>query len=172
MNLSNLQQLLPGAACVQTYYRIVHAKYAPEIDETAHTVLHSWRFSPKGEFGVLYLSSTSECAYRENLKKVQGRKGDLPPLVTGPFEVHLSRCLDLTNPSCQQTLGVSPEQLLDPTDFTLTQSIARQARKLGFEAILAPSAVGADCRSLVVFKDKLNPPSYCICDRTKIKPYP
>lgn len=148
------------------------ARYASEIDEIAHAVLYSWRYNPKGEFGVLYLSLSSECAYREKLKQVHGRKQDLSPQVVGTFSVNLTKCLDLTNQSIQQTLRVSPAQLINPSDFPLTQSIAREARNLGFEAIIAPSAVGEDCNSLVVFKDKLFPPSYCIYDAQSIRSYP
>lgn len=172
MNLSALKNLLPGAPPPsRTYYRLIDARHASEIDEIAHTILNSWRYNPKGEFGVLYLSTSPECAYREKLKQVHGRKQDLSPQVLGAFEVNLTKCLDLNSPSSLQTLDMSPDQLINP-DFPLTQAIAREARNLGFEAIIAPSAIGEDCRSLIVFKDKLVPPSYCICDKQAVHPYP
>lgn len=173
MNLSALKNLLPGISPPsKIYYRLVHARYASEIDEIAHTVIYSWRYNPKGEFGVLYLSINPECAYWEKLKQVHGRKSDLSSQVVGTFQVNLSKCLDLTTPSILQTFRVSLDQLINPSDFTMTQSIAREARKLGFEAIIAPSAIGEDCNSLVVFKDKLTPPSYCIYDSQSIRSYP
>ena len=173
MNLSDLKKLLPGiSSSSKTYYRLVDARYTSEIDEIAHTILYSWRYNPKGEFGVLYLSISPECAYQEKLKQIHGRKQDLTPQVVGTFRVKLTKCLDLTNPSFQQAINVTPAQFIDPSDFSLTQSIARQARTLGFEAIIVPSAVGVDCSSLVVFKDKLFPPSYCICDEQFIRRYP
>lgn len=173
MNLSSLKKHLPGISPPsKTYYRLVDARYASEIDEIAHTVIYAWRYNLKGEFGVLYLSISPECAYREKLKQVHSRKSDLSSQVVGTFQVNLSKCLDLTAPSVRQALKVIIDQLIDPSDFTMTQSIAREARKLGFEAIIAPSAVGEDCSSLVVFKDKLNPPSYCIYDAQSIRPYP
>lgn len=154
----------------------MHARYASEIDEIAHTVIYSWRYNPKGEFGILYLSISPECTYREKLKQVHGRKQNLSPQVIGTFRVKLTKCLDLTTPSILQTFRVSLDQLINPfinpSDFSLTQSIARQARKLGFEAIIAPSAIGENCSSLVVFKDKLTPPSYCICDEQSVRSYP
>jgi RES domain-containing protein len=166
LNLSNLNKLLPGVSVPsKVYYRLVDARYALEIDEIVHTVLYSWRYNPKGEFGVLYLSISSECAYREKLKQIHGRKQDLSPQVVGVFKVNLTKCLDLTNSSFRETLNVSLDELINRYDFSLTQSIAREARKLGFEAIIAPSAVGENCSSLVVFKDKLVPPSYCIYER-------
>jgi len=173
LNLSALKRLLPGISPPsKTYYRLVDARYASEIDEIAHTVIYSWHYNPKGEFGVLYLSISPECAYQEKLKQVHGRKQDLTPQVIGTFKVNLTKCLDLTNPSLLQTFRVSLDQLINPSDFSLTQSIARQTRTLGFEAIIAPSSIGEDCSSLVVFKDKLTPPSYCIYDSQSIRSYP
>lgn len=173
MNFSTLKKLLPGISSPsKIYYRLVNVRYASEIDEIAHTVLYSWRYNPKGEFAVLYLSISPECAYREILKQVYGYKQYLRPQVVGDFRVNLTKCLDLTNPSLLQTLGVSTDQLINPSDFSLTQSIAREARNLGFEAIIAPSAVGEDCSSLVVFKDKLTPPSYCIHDEESVRSHP
>ncbi len=173
MNLSYLKKVLPGiSAPSKRYYRIINAQYANEIEEIAHTVLFSWRYNPKGEFGVLYLSISPECAYREKLKQVNGHKSDLFSQVIGIFQVNLSKCLDLTDSSINQVLKVTIDQLIDPSDFTITQSIAREARKLGFEAIIAPSAVDEECSSLVVFKDKLNPPSSCMYDIQSIYPYP
>jgi len=172
LNLSALKKLLPGISPPsKTYYCLVDARYASEIDEIAHTVIYSWRYNPKREFGVLYLSISPECAYREKLKQIHGRKQDLSPQVIGTFRVKLTKCLDLTTPSFLQTFRVSRDQLINSSDFTMTQSIARQARKLGFEAIIAPSAIGEDCSSLVVFKDKLIPPSYCIYDPQSIRSY-
>ena len=173
MNLSALKKLLPGISCpLDTYYRMVNAIYASEIDEITHSILYSWRYNPKGEFGVLYLSVSPECAYREKLKQVSGHKEDLLPQTVGSFRVKLTECLDLTNSSFQKKLGIFKEQLTQPFDFSLTQVIAREARNLGFEAIIAPSAIGEDCSTLVVFKDKLNPPSYCILDKKSVHPYP
>ena len=173
MNLSALNDLLPGAAPpAELYFRLVGAEYASQMDEIAQTVLRAWRYNPRGEFGVLYLSSSPECAYREKLKQVFGKKGHLKPQVVGRFSVNLSKCLHLTNPDCLATLAVTREQLIDPTDFSVTQGIAREARRIGFEAILAPAAIGEDCHSLVVFKDKLSPPASCICETASIRPYP
>ena len=168
-----LMNWAPGGPPLATeYYRLVSADYASEIDEIAQTILHSWRYNPKGEFGVLYLSIRPECAYRELLKRVFGKKQNLRPLVVGRFRIQLGKTLDLRDPGSRQALEVTLEQLLDPTDFSVPQSLAREARKPAFEAILAPSAIGEDCHNLVVFKDKLTPPSFCLCDANSIRPYP
>ncbi len=173
MKLHALRELLPGAPPPSdTYYRIVNAHYAAEMDEMVHTILYSWRYNPRGEFGVLYLSISPDCAYREKLKQVHSRKQDLPPQVIGTFSVNLTGCLDLTNISFLKKLHLSTDQLIDTSDFSLTQIIAREARNSGFEAIIAPSAIGEDCSTLVVFKDRLIPPAYCICDKGSIRSYP
>ncbi len=173
MNLNALKELLPGVPLSDdTYYRLVIASYAPQIDDIAQSILHSWRYNPKGEFGVLYLSMSPDCAYKEKLKQVHNNAQALLPQVIGKFNVRSTRCLDLTQPFFQDALGLSSSQLIDPDDFSVTQSVAREARNLGFEIIIAPSATGNDCKNLVVFRDRLNPPSYCIVDKQSIRPYP
>lgn len=173
MNTAGLSKLLTHPASVRkSYYRLVDARYVVEIDETAHTVVYSWRYNPKGEFGVLYLSSSPECCWREKLKQVQGNAADLPAQVIGRFDVRLSKCLDLTDPVSLKALAVDTGDLTEPSDFATTQELARQARRIGFEAILAPSAIGAECHSLVVFKDKLVSPGLCTLTADSVKPYP
>ena len=173
MNLAGLAALLTRAASAdKTYYRMIDARYVEEIDEIAHTVLYSWRYNPRGEFGALYLSSSPECCWQEKLKQVRGRARDLSPQAIGRFDSNLSKCLDLTDTACRKALAVALEDLIQPAEFAATQSLAREARRAGFEAIIAPSAIGANCKTLVVFKDKLVPPSYCTLTRNSIKPYP
>lgn len=173
MNLNSLEDIFPGSSILnKKYYRLVAKFYADDIDEIAHTVLYSWRYNPKGEFGVLYLSITPDCAYREKLKQVFNREKDLLPLALGSFEVSIHRCLNLTDVTILERLDIKYESLITPYDFSTTQSISRKARNIGFEAIQAPSAIGKDCYSLVVFKDKLIPPSSCIYDQQSLANYP
>jgi hypothetical protein len=173
VKLSALRDLWPGEPPPsKQYFRLVDKDYALQIDETAQTVLHAWRYNPRGEFGVLYLSSRPECAYREKLKQVFGQKHYLKPQVVGQFAVNLPKCLHLKNPDCLTKLGVAREQLIDPSDFSIPQSIAREARRIGFEAILALAPIGEDCHSLIVFKDKLSPAASCICEFASIRDYP
>jgi hypothetical protein len=89
----------------------VEKDYALQIDETAQTVLRAWRYNPRGEFGVLYLSSQPECAGTgRNFKQVFGtKKHYLKPQVVGQFAVNLSKCLHLTNADCLTKLGVTRE---------------------------------------------------------------
>ncbi len=163
MNLAALKRLRPGVRPPQTrWHRMVDARRAGSIDETAQTVLRAWRWNPAGEFGVLYLSKSPDCCRREKLRQVGGDPGFLPPQIVGAFDVKLRRCLDLSAPEVLKALSLTREELIAPDDFAKPQSVARAARRLGFEAVIAPSAVGLDCATLVVFKDKLAPPSSCL----------
>ena len=163
MNLAALKRLRPGVRPPQTrWHRMVDARWAESIDETAQTVLRAWRWNPVGEFGVLYLSKSVDCCRREKLRQVGGNPDFLPPQIVGTFEAKLRRCLDLTSPKVLKVLCLTREELIAADDFAKPQAVARAARRLGFEALIAPSAVGLDCATLVVFKDKLAPPSSCI----------
>ncbi len=132
------------------------------MDETAQTVLRAWRWNPAGEFGVLYLSKSADCCRREKLRQVGGHPDFLPAQIVSEFDAKLRHCLDLTSPKVLKALSLTRAELISPEDFTRPQAVARAARRLGFEAMIAPSAVGLDCATLVVFKDKLAPPSSCV----------
>lgn len=162
MNLAALKRLAGVRPPQARWHRMVDARYEDSLDETAQTVLRPWRWNPAGEFAVLYLSASPDCCRREKLRQVGGNPDFLPPQVVGEFAVKLRRCLDLTSPKVLATLRLTREELIAPDDFTKPQAVARAARRLGFEALIAPSAVGPDCATLVVFKDKLAPPSFCI----------
>lgn len=146
---------------------MVNEQDAAFIDEIGFSLLRSWRYNPKHEFGVLYLSVSPKCAYLEKLKQVGGRPQDLLPQVFGKYSVNLTRCLDLTETNVLQSLEITTEELIIPDDYSKPQAISREARRVGFEAIIAPSAIGTDCHSLVVYKEKLNPPSTCRLDEVK-----
>lgn len=168
MNLAALKRLRPGVRPPQTrWYRMVDSRWADSLDETAQTVLRAWRWNPAGEFGVLYLSKSADCCRREKLRQVGGNLDFLRPQVIGEFKASLRHCLDLTSTKTLKALNLTREELVAPDDFTKPQAVARAARRLGFEALIAPSAVGLDCATLVVFKDKLAPPSSCVLLSTR-----
>jgi RES domain-containing protein len=163
VNLAALRRLRPGVRPPQTrWHRMVDERWAESLDETAQTVLRAWRWNPAGEFGVLYLSKSADCCRREKLRQVGGNPDFLPPQVVGTFEVKLRRCLDLTSPKVLRALSLTREEFIAPDSFTKPQAVARAARRLGFAALIVPSAIGLDYETLVVFKDKLAPPSSCI----------
>ena len=142
------------------------------MDDIGPSFIYGGRYNIKNEFGVLYLSSSPQCAFSERLRQVKGRKDDLLPQVIATFEVKIQKCLNLFEKNIQRVIGVVWEDLTKDSDFLTPQSIAREARNAGFEALLAPSAVGKECQTLVVFKDRLSPPSYCLPKKGSLKPFP
>jgi len=149
----------------------VNKTFSDTIDEIGPSLLTGGRYNPPAEFGVLYLTSSPECARREKLKQFFDNIEAIPPQVVGRFQVNLPKCLDLTNTKNLELLKLSRQQLIDPTDYTLTQGVAKEVRHAGFDALLAPAATHAECRTLVVFKDKLVPPAFCILDPGSIQNY-
>lgn len=165
MNLGAVQSLFPGVASPhKNYFRVVSKEFASGIDDIGPSFLVGWRYNPKHEFGVLYLAISPECCALERNRQFGGGSDVFRPVVTGRFKVDIKRCLDLTRKDILRSLEIKPEDLLGTTDYALTQSIAREARRVGFEALIAPSAASDHCQNLVVFKDKLAPPSYCLFD--------
>ena len=173
MKLVAIKGLLPGIHSPgENYFRMVNQAYVSTIDDIGPSFLYGGRFNPRNEFGVLYLSSSQDCAFMERLRQVKGRKDDLLPQTGAAFHVRIQKCLNLLNAAVLKTLGISPGDLVRDSDFAVPQSVSREARNVGFEALLAPSAAGEECSTLVVFKDKLSPPSFCALRQASVKPYP
>lgn len=166
-----IRELFPGTSLSGNFYRMLDRRFGVKMDEISPSLLYGGRYNPAGEFGVLYLAVSPRCAYAELLKQVDGIKEDLPALVVGTFRLDLRKCFDLTDVHVQKSLGVTPADLIIPADFQLTHQISQVVRKIGFEALLAPSAASEECKNLVVYKDKLLPPSFCIFDADSVKPY-
>jgi RES domain-containing protein len=166
MNLGAIRSLLPGIPTpTNTYFRVVSDAFAASIDDIWPSFHHGWRFNPKNEFGVLYLAISKRCCSLERLRQFRGDERGLAPLIVGEFKVNIARCLDLTSTTFLKKLGITTQELLSE-DFALPQSVAREARSAGFEAIIAPSAASEECQNLVVFKDRLTPPSFCLLSKT------
>jgi len=146
-------------------------RFGSKMDEISPSLIYGGRYNEAGEFGVLYLTVNPPCAYAELLKQVDGMKEDLPALVVGTFRVELRKCLDLTDPQVRENLGIRLADLTVPADFDLTHRISKTVRQAGFEALVVPSAAHADCKNVVVYKDKLLPPSFCIFDAESVQPY-
>lgn len=117
------------------------------------SLLIGGRYNPPFEFGALYGGESPEVCWAELEKKHEG------PLKRGafhiaPLAVRLRRVLDLTDPTICDHLGLTPEEITRPADYTVTRAIARAARAAGFEAILAPSSSGTGA-ILAIFTDRL-----------------
>lgn len=173
MKLAAIRDLFPGTPSENDlYYRMTNEVHGATMDDIGPSFIYGGRYNIKNEFGVLYLSSSPQCAFSERLRQVKGRKDDLLPQVIATFEVKIQKCLNLFEKNIQRVIGVVWEDLTKDSDFLTPQSIAREARNAGFEALLAPSAVGKECQTLVVFKDRLSPPSYCLLKKGSLKPFP
>ena len=115
------------------------------------------RWSPPGEFEVLYTSSTREGAlaevgYRLSLEPVWPSRID--------HEIHLidlglERTLRLADLSRLSPLGVDIARY-ESFEYGATQAIASAAHFLDFDGLLVPSARFA-CSNAVVFLDRLGP---------------
>ena len=75
------------------------------------------------------------------------------PRTFARIRVRLTRIVDLTDPAMLQRLGVTREEIL-AEDPALPRAIGDAAHRLGYEAVLAPSATGSG-RVLAVFLDNL-----------------
>ncbi len=102
---------------------------------------------------------------------MRGQKDDLLPQVIATFEVKIQKCLNLFEENIRREIGIVWEDLTKESDFLTPQSISREARTAGFEALIAPSAVGKECQTLVVFKDRLAPPSFCTLMKGSLKSF-
>lgn len=114
------------------------------------------RWNVRGAFGAIYTSLTQDTA-RAELRRTAQRRGlqpsDLAPRELVLLRVKLRKVLNLTDPETLGKLGLTRDDLTQDS-WSRTQEIARAAWEAGFEAVLVPSATGAE-RNLVVFPDHL-----------------
>lgn len=172
MKLVAIKDLLPGThSPAEIYFRMTNEQFASTIDDIGPSFLYGGRYNPAKEFGVLYLSVSRECAFKEKLRQVKGRKDNLSPQIVASFNVKIVRCLSLVDQTVLQSIGIVRDDLTRDNDFSVPQNVAREARNVGFEALVAPSAAGDECGNLVVFKDRLAPPSFCLLKPDTVKPY-
>ncbi len=115
------------------------------------------RWSPAGEFEVLYTSLESEGALAET-----GYRLSLEPVWPSRIEheihlidLRLERTLRLVDVSRLSPLGVDVTKY-ESFDYTATQAIASAAHFLEFDGLIVPSARFA-CLNAVVFLDRIGP---------------
>jgi RES domain-containing protein len=118
--------------------------------------IHGGRYNPPDSFEVLYLCTTRPCAVAElrhlGERHVIGLEGLLPRTLHR-YDIRLTGVLDLTSPAVVAALEIEPGQLISP-DWSLPHRVGVIAHSLGWQAILAPSALGVD-EILAVF------PAHC-----------
>jgi RES domain-containing protein len=139
------------------------------------------RYNFVGAFEVLYPACDFYTSWAATLNPARQAKMEpayfLPRTIVG-IEVSLSIVLDLTSQRVRRRLGPT-KAVLTETDWhriqreecreAITQTIGRLSRNVGFEALLAPSAVCAGA-NLCVFPDRLRPTSSLIVIRGEALP--
>jgi RES domain-containing protein len=110
------------------------------------------RYHIAGETGILYTSLERNLAIRELGR--HGARADLQGgLAAGKIKIKLQKVIDLTQAPVLAKLGLLKEALV-ASDCSLTQAISHQARRAGFQGLLAPSATGGGV-NLIVFENNL-----------------
>ena len=134
---------------------MVREEDAENILSSGPSFTYGGRYNKAGEFGALYLSENPMICEKEKLRQAGDQAKFLPLQVVGTIEVDIHDVLDLTDEDNIKTLGVHARDFVDLMDMTLPQSIAETARKIGFKALLVPSAV-TQGKNLVIFEESLS----------------
>lgn len=148
---------LPRSQLSAVVYRVVRGGVDPL--GTAGSLKAGGRYNPPGGFGALYTSLDAGTAAAEVAKSLRTRginPGEYPAGAwwTYEVEVKLDAVLDLTDADVLRRLGI-PANALTGSDIRETRRIAAEARRAGFQAVLAPSAATAGGRNLIIFADHL-----------------
>ncbi len=120
--------------------------------DVADPAVTSGRYHQGGGGGVWYASSSETGAWAE-LFRHQEPSGishlEIRRLI-GKVRVRNLKVLDLTDSRVRESWGVS-EQDLTADDLTMCQALAEEARRAGYDGILAPSAALVGQTTLAVF---------------------
>lgn len=136
---------------------VVHRIYDPQHGflETIGSYRSGGRWNRQGQYGALYTSLEKDTAIRETLRNAAKNNrslNDLGPRAHVTVRIRLSRVADLTDPSFYEASGTTKDQLLEDRELCLR--VADEARKLGYEGLLVPSATGSGI-NLVIYQDLL-----------------
>ena len=150
----------------QTFFRIIHAKYASTALSAVGSYRFGGRYNPAGAFEVLYLADNPVTALEEveallrtndDLKGVKG-----PPRIVLSVECVLQRVVQL-NERALRDLDLSLENVTGPWRESLRRNQTSVTHEIGLisfergdvEALLVPSAKNPATSNLVVFPDRL-----------------
>jgi len=130
-------------------WRVTRAGREPLRGAAAHG-----RWSPSGEFEVLYTSlvregALAEIGYRLSLQPVWPSRIEHE---IHAIDVRIERSLRFANVQNLAPLGVEPARYRS-FDYTATQAIAAAANFLGFDGLIVPNA-RFDCGNLVIFTER------------------
>ncbi len=144
------------------WHRFVAELHKDDADSDQGALEHGGRYSPRREFGALYLSESPAACRTE----MQRRPEVLVRYWHARIKVRVAKVLDLTDPSTRDKLGILQGDLISD-DWGFTQDLGRAARRAGFDALVVPSA-GGDHHNLVVFKDLLGEGEIAATERVEI----
>jgi RES domain-containing protein len=135
-----------------TVWRVTRKGYDGLRGSSAHG-----RWSPNGEFEVLYASlekqgALAEIGYRMSLEPVWPSRLEHE---IHAIETRTERTLRIATLTDLEPLGVDIARY-ESFDYQETQAIAAAAHFLEFDGLLVPSA-RAPCSNLVVFLDRITP---------------
>ena len=151
---SNALQKLVPKTLKGRWYRTVKKKYRTKVENPEGSARVDGRYHTTDVDMVIYLSDSPTLSMNESSKAFHTVPLKESAWYTATFTVELKRVLDLTDPEVLSRLGITPADLVQPkpVGYRLPQEIAEQARAIGFEAILAPTArPGMSGKNLVVF---------------------
>lgn len=145
-------QKLPTIALQGKFFRIVSREHQDEILDTKGSLEFGGRYNSPGVGGVLCLGESKDVYKAERERK--GSTAFLLSQVIAAIKVSLQKVLDLTNPENLKIIGIKKQDLLrsesEADGYELPRKLAASAYRVGYEALLVPSATGKG-RNLVVF---------------------
>ena len=145
-------QRLPSISLQGKFFRIVSKKHQDEILDTQGSLEFGGRYNSPGVAGVLYLGESKQVCKAERERKSPSVL--LLPQVIATIKVSLQKVLDLTNPGNLKNIGIKKQDLLRSErkgdGYELPRKLAAWAYRVGYEALLVPSATGKG-KNLVVF---------------------
>ena len=156
---------LAAQALEQTFFRVIHARYAATALSAVGSYRFGGRYNPASSFEVLYLADSPVTALEEveallrSAKALQGVKG--PPRILLSVDCVLQSALRLGD--YLPALGLSLADITAPWREQLRRGETPITHRLGslayqrgdIEALLVPSAKNPETFNLAVFPERL-----------------
>ena len=151
-DLSALSNVAPIAFEGQVWRVALH-RHQDKILSTEGNRYFDGRYHRAGETGILYTSCEARTAGDEVARHAPVELL-ADGLAAGTIKVVLTKVLDLTQHAVRKKLGLSKEILMG-SDYSPTQALSLQARRLGIQGLIVPSAAGVGY-NLIIFEDNLS----------------
>lgn len=157
---------LPLTPLTQTFFRVIHAKYAATALSAVGSYRFGGRYNPAGSFEVLYLADNPVTALEEveallrTNDDLRGIKG--PPRIVLSVECTFQHVVQLDGDALRD-LDLLLEDITRPWRESLRRNqtpVTHQIGQISFqrgnvEALLVPSARNPTTLNLAVFPDRL-----------------